>query len=120
MIKRKVRVAVAILLLLSILLPVFPTADVSASTIEFPEISAARAVLMEAETGKILYGKNEQESAAMASTTKIMTALLTLEAAAQSDGVVEITHMRWRAWKALRLGCRRGGKLRFPIWLRGC
>ena len=91
MIKRKVRVAVAILLLLSILLPVFPTADVSASTIEFPEISAARAVLMEAETGKILYGKNEQEPAAMASTTKIMTALLTLEAAAQSDDVVEIT-----------------------------
>lgn len=91
MIKRKVRVAVAILLLLSILLPVFPTADVSASTIEFPEISAARAVLMEAETGKILYGKNEQEPAAMASTTKIMTALLTLEATAQSDDVVEIT-----------------------------
>lgn len=91
MIKRKVRVAVAILLLLSILLPVFPTTDVSASTIEFPEISAARAVLMEAETGKILYGKNEQEPAAMASTTKIMTALLTLEAAAQSDDVVEIT-----------------------------
>jgi len=42
-------------------------------------VSAASAVLIEAQTGKILYAKNENEKRPMASTTKIMTALLCLE-----------------------------------------
>lgn len=42
-------------------------------------VSAGSAVLIEADTGKILYGKNEDEFRAMASTTKIMSALLCLE-----------------------------------------
>lgn len=42
-------------------------------------ISAASAVLIEAQTGKILYAKNENEKRPMASTTKIMTALICLE-----------------------------------------
>ena len=45
-----------------------------------PEVSAASAILINADTGSVLYEKNAYEQRAMASTTKIMTALLTAEA----------------------------------------
>ena len=45
-------------------------------------VSAKAAVLLCAETGEVLYSVNAQERLPMASTTKIMTALLTLEACA--------------------------------------
>lgn len=44
-----------------------------------PVVSAESAVLIDALTGRIIYGKNENEKRPMASTTKIMTALLCLE-----------------------------------------
>lgn len=40
---------------------------------------ATAAVLMDAETGRVLYGKNEDAPMAMASTTKIMTCITVLE-----------------------------------------
>lgn len=43
-------------------------------------ITADSAILINADTGEIIYGKNAYEQRAMASTTKIMTCLLTLEA----------------------------------------
>ncbi len=43
-------------------------------------LSAVSAVLIEAETGTVLYEANAYEKRAMASTTKIMTAILTIEA----------------------------------------
>lgn len=43
-------------------------------------LSAVSAVLIEAETGTVLFAKNADEQRAMASTTKIMTAILTIEA----------------------------------------
>ena len=43
------------------------------------EVSAQAAVLMEMETFEVLYAKNAYEKRSMASTTKIMTTLLTLE-----------------------------------------
>lgn len=61
-------------------------AGITAAALNFavaaaPEnISAVSAVLIEAETGTVLYEKNADEHRAMASTTKIMTALLTIEA----------------------------------------
>ena len=61
-------------------------AGVTAAAADFtaaaaPEIiSAVSAVLIEAQTGTVLYEKNAHEHRAMASTTKIMTALLTIEA----------------------------------------
>ena len=45
-----------------------------------PELSAECAVVMNADTLGVLYGFDESKRRAMASTTKIMTALLTLEA----------------------------------------
>ena len=44
-----------------------------------PEISAERAMLIETESGKILFEKNGSERGPMASTTKIMTALIAVE-----------------------------------------
>lgn len=46
---------------------------------EMPDVSAAAAVLISADTGEILYSVNCDEKLPMASTTKIMTTLLCLE-----------------------------------------
>ena len=53
-----------------------------------PSVSAKGAVLMEASTGRILWEQNGEERLAMASTTKIMTALLTLEQPGLDDPFV--------------------------------
>lgn len=47
--------------------------------IKTPVVSAQAAVLMDAETGRVLWGKNADKPMAMASTTKIMTAILAIE-----------------------------------------
>ncbi len=46
---------------------------------EPPEISAGAAILIDSSTEKVLYSKNENEKMYPASTTKIMTAILTIE-----------------------------------------
>ena len=46
---------------------------------EPPSVAARGAVLMDGESGRVLWGKNETEPLTMASTTKIMTAILVLE-----------------------------------------
>ncbi|MBQ6806533.1 MAG: D-alanyl-D-alanine carboxypeptidase [Lachnospiraceae bacterium] len=43
------------------------------------QLYAQAAVLMDADSGRVLYGKNEKEMLPMASTTKIMTCILALE-----------------------------------------
>lgn len=50
-----------------------------------PENSAKAAVVMEVETGRVLYEKNAHEKLPMASTTKIMTAILAIENSNLSD-----------------------------------
>lgn len=52
---------------------------VNAEEISESELYAKAAVLMDAESGRVLYGKNATTPMAMASTTKIMTLLITLE-----------------------------------------
>ena len=54
-------------------------------------VSAKAAVLMTADNSTVLYEKAAEEKLPMASTTKIMTALLTLEAAQAEDRQVKIT-----------------------------
>ena len=46
---------------------------------EEPKVNAISAVIVDGDTGRILWGKNENKPMAMASTTKIMTALVALE-----------------------------------------
>lgn len=56
------------------------------------QISAESAIVLAADSGSVLYEKDAHTQRPMASTTKIMTALLTLEAAERlGDPVVEIT-----------------------------
>ena len=52
---------------------------VYASETQKPSISAKSAVLIEADSGEIVFEKNAEEKLPMASTTKIMTALVALE-----------------------------------------
>ena len=54
-----------------------------------PSVSAASAVLIDGDNGEILYEKNARQSRSMASTTKIMTALLAIESG-KLDSVVRI------------------------------
>lgn len=57
-----------------------------------PSVSAKSAVLMIGDSGSIIYAKDENRPMPMASTTKIMTALLTLEEAqACGNREIEIT-----------------------------
>lgn len=58
-----------------------------AANIEKPVIQAEGAVLVDASTGKILFGKNEHTQYYPASITKIMTALLVLENTELTDRV---------------------------------
>ena len=50
-----------------------------------PQISAPSAILIEASTGDVLYERAADKRRAIASTTKLMTALLTMERAKLSD-----------------------------------
>lgn len=56
-----------------------------------PQVSAQSAILMDANTGVILYSKNIHERLYPASTTKIMTALLAMENG-NLDDMVEFSH----------------------------
>ena len=49
------------------------------------ELYATAAVLMDADSGRVLYGKNEDDVMAMASTTKIMTCIVVLETVSLDD-----------------------------------
>ena len=54
------------------------------------QLYAQAAVLLDADSGRVLYGKNEEEVLPMASTTKIMTCILALEYGNPAD-IVEIS-----------------------------
>ena len=56
------------------------SSTISSSTVDKePSINARHAVVIDRTSKQILYGKNEQEKCQMASTTKIMTAIVVLE-----------------------------------------
>lgn len=75
-----------------------------------PKISAKAAVVINADDGKAVYSKNEHERLAIASTTKIMTSLLTLEAASVNNKTVTITPEMIRV-EGSSMGLRAGDQL---------
>ncbi len=100
--------AVSILAALALLLPVAPAANADDAALS---LSAESAVLLSADTGTVLYEKNGTERRSMASTTKIMTALLTLEEAERSgDPSVDITG-EMVAVEGSSMGLQAGDKL---------
>ena len=74
------------------------------------ELYALSAVLMDADTGRILYEKNGREQRPMASTTKIMTLLVTLENA-DLEGTVEVSDYA-ASMPDVQLNMRAGEKYR--------
>ena len=73
-VKKRITVIRSFIIFMLLLL----AAPVSAKA-EDMQLYAQSAVLMDGDSGRILFGKNEQEVRAMASTTKIMTCILVLE-----------------------------------------
>ena len=65
----------------------------SSYALEAPSVSARCAVVMAADSRELIYAKNEHEQRGMASTTKIMTALLTLESASPQKQVIVTEQM---------------------------
>lgn len=64
-----------------------PSDGSGTASVQEPAIAAEGAVLMDAATGKVLYGKNQDQQFYPASITKIMTALIVLERCNLSDKV---------------------------------
>ena len=76
---------IVFIIILAFILSLFTIFISSEST---PAVSARSAALYEPETERFLYLKNADERLGMASTTKIMTALLALEALEPSENVL--------------------------------
>ena len=70
------------------------------------QLYAQSAVLMDADSGRILFAKNGQEERAMASTTKIMTCILALENADLSEKIAVSAEAA--SQPAVKLGMKEG------------
>lgn len=82
-------------------------ADAEENTIEEPEnLYAQSAVLMDTDSGRILFAKNGQDERPMASTTKIMTCILALENRKPEDKVT--VSAKAASQPEVRLGMREG------------
>ncbi|NCU17332.1 D-alanyl-D-alanine carboxypeptidase family protein [Pallidibacillus pasinlerensis] len=62
--------------------------QIAAETIEEPDVSSEAAILMDAKSGQVIYGKNEFVRMNPASITKIATAIYAIENGVLSDQVV--------------------------------
>lgn len=74
---------------------------------QMPTVSAPEAILVEQATGDVVYGKKETAERPIASTTKLMTALLALEKLSLDDVLVQVPY---RAAPAESLGGFKGGE----------
>ena len=63
--------------------------NINAESVGIGSISASSACLLEAESERVLYSKNAEKQLPMASTTKIMTAILALESGISLDKVIK-------------------------------
>ncbi len=94
-------------LLAALLLLPLPTARAANE----PGVSAQSAILISGDDGTVIFEKNAHERLAMASTTKIMTALLTLEEAERAgDPVIDITEEMVRV-EGPSMGLQAGNRL---------
>lgn len=88
-----------------------------ANLTEEPNINSRAAVVIDRETKEILYQKNCHEKRAMASTTKIMTAIITLENA-KLDETIEVSK-KAASVGGSRLGLHAGNKITINDLLYG-
>ncbi len=92
----------AVILLLALAVGITPVNARAAG----PDVSAEACVLMDAESGIVIYEKNPDAQMLIASTTKIMTALVVIESCAM-DEVVEIKP-EWAATEGSSMGLKAG------------
>jgi len=85
---------------------------------EVPVVSAKSVVLMDADSGRVLYGLNEKEPRLIASTTKLMTALVALESGHELDEIVTIKP-EWTGIEGSSLYLKTGEKIKFETLLYG-
>ncbi len=105
--KRFLAIFASFLFLLGIIPAHLFATTVQAEEIEEPkDLYAQSAVLMDAESGRILFEKNGQEIMPMASTTKIMTCILALEEGNLEDAVT--VSVNAAAQPKVHLGMREG------------
>ncbi len=85
------RITMILVLFFCLLLVVIETTPCLANSEQQPpQINARSAILLDVNNGQILYGKNYKEPRPMASTTKIMTAVVAL-AGADIKGIVTVS-----------------------------
>lgn len=89
----------------------------TASASEEPSVSAQSAIVTDAESGRVLYGKDIDDRMLIASTTKIMTALIALECL-EPEQTVEIDPS-WTGIEGSSMYLRAGQKLTVRELLTG-
>ena len=83
-----------------------------------PEVSAASAVLMDADTGRVLYEKDSHTPRLIASITKLMTALVALESGHDLEEVVTIAP-EWAGVEGSSIYLRPGEEITLEALLYG-
>ena len=63
-----------------------------------PNINARHAIILDRNSNITLFGKNENEKCKMASTTKIMTAIVVLENCTDLNAIVTVSKKAARYW----------------------
>ena len=91
--------------------------EISAKVVEEPKINSRYAIILERNSKAILYGKNECTKTKMASTTKIMTAIVVIENTNLND-IVEISG-KAAGTGGSRLKIKRGDKITVKDLLYG-
>ncbi len=104
---------IATIIIVFILLSVCPVITVAqaAETGGSPLLTAQGAILMEVNTGKVLYGKNPDEKVYPASTTKILTAMLAIELGNLEDMVTVGEEVKMIPWDSSKAGLYPGETL---------
>lgn len=96
---------------------IFSLSNNSQSTIQIPETNSRSCVVIDRETNIILYGKNENVKRKMASTTKIMTAIIIIENYNLND-TIEVSK-KAAGTAGSRLGLKTGDKITIRDLLYG-
>ena len=79
---------------------VIPNIEIEASSdlSTIPTINARHAVILDRNSNTVLYGKNENETCKMASTTKIMTAIVVIENCTNLSEQITVSKKAARNW----------------------
>ncbi|MFD1738613.1 serine hydrolase [Bacillus salitolerans] len=80
----RMRTSLIYIIILVFFISVIPTKK----GITAPGVSAQSAIVMEQESGRVIFGKHEHEKRRIASITKIMTAILAIESGKMNENVV--------------------------------